>query len=64
MAETHNFKEGDVVRLKSGGPLMTVLKVTDLLISCIWFAKNDEKDIQSIDLEPWTLEKYSGIPAA
>ena len=38
------FKIGDVVRLKSGGPAMTVTKVGDFgirtIIKCTWFAEN------------------------
>jgi uncharacterized protein YodC (DUF2158 family) len=32
-----NFKEGDVVQLKSGGPKMTVQKVTPQGLICVWF---------------------------
>lgn len=35
-----NIKLGDVVRLKSGGPMMTIYEMTDNRISCKWF---DEK---------------------
>jgi uncharacterized protein YodC (DUF2158 family) len=31
------FKEGDVVRLKSGGPNMTVETVDDDEVRCAWF---------------------------
>jgi uncharacterized protein YodC (DUF2158 family) len=32
------MKEGDVVRLKSGGPLMIIIsKVNDYLVECAWF---------------------------
>jgi uncharacterized protein YodC (DUF2158 family) len=38
------FKIGDIVRLKSGGPAMTVTKVDDFgirtIIKCTWFAEN------------------------
>ncbi len=36
MAET--FKPGDVVRLKSGGPQMTVSRVDNGRVLCEWFA--------------------------
>jgi uncharacterized protein YodC (DUF2158 family) len=49
MAKTP-FKVGDVVRLKSGGPPMTVTSIesgeaeTGYVIFCIWFnAKGNEK---------------------
>jgi uncharacterized protein YodC (DUF2158 family) len=44
------LKIGDVVRLKSGGPLMTVMTVGELRISgviearCIWFAGTKQFD--------------------
>ena len=35
---SEEFKAGDVVRLKSGGPKMTVVEVrNDGWISCLWF---------------------------
>jgi uncharacterized protein YodC (DUF2158 family) len=35
------FEIGDVVRLKSGGPLMTVIKLeSDGQVICQWFEKN------------------------
>ena len=37
------FKAGDVVQLKSGGPLMTVFEIDGNLASCRWFSGNDEK---------------------
>jgi len=33
----NNFREGDIVKLKSGGPPMTVGKVTEKYITCHWF---------------------------
>ena len=38
------FKVGDVVRLKSGGPKMTVVEAKeDDSIECQWFASNEPK---------------------
>lgn len=31
------MQPGDVVRLKSGGPQMTVTRVTGTEVDCIWF---------------------------
>jgi uncharacterized protein YodC (DUF2158 family) len=38
-----NFKAGDVVQLKSGGPLMTIKEVGEFAgynqgVRCVWFA--------------------------
>ena len=39
------FKIGDVVQLKSGGPQMTVMKIEDSEVTCLWFnAKQEEKN--------------------
>ncbi len=35
------FKVGDVVRLKSGGPLMTIESIKDEDLNCIWFVNNE-----------------------
>ncbi|HEA3202715.1 TPA: DUF2158 domain-containing protein [Aeromonas veronii] len=32
-----DFKVGDVVSLRSGGPLMTILGIRDFNAECIWF---------------------------
>ncbi len=36
------MKVGDVVQLKSGGPLMTVSDIEDEDVYCNWFDKNDK----------------------
>jgi len=36
------FQTGDVVRLRSGGPEMTVSKLTDVGIVCRWFPRNED----------------------
>jgi uncharacterized protein YodC (DUF2158 family) len=36
------FKVGDVVQLKSGGPLMTVGEVEGEQVTCEWFADKSE----------------------
>ena len=38
-----NFKKGDVVWLKSGGPRMTVnYKTANGSLSCVWFDENNK----------------------
>ena len=44
MTDTGTFKVGDVVRLKSGGPAMTVGKIIDdpndpRPVCCLWFTE-------------------------
>jgi uncharacterized protein YodC (DUF2158 family) len=39
------FMVGDVVRLKSGGPKMTVVEATgDGWVTCVWFNPDGKKD--------------------
>ncbi len=51
------FKVGDTVRLKSGGPVMTVKEVDDQAdeVHCQWFVDEESKfDCYPTDsLEPW-----------
>jgi uncharacterized protein YodC (DUF2158 family) len=37
------YKPGEQVMLQSGGPYMTVERVTGDQISCVWFFENDLK---------------------
>lgn len=46
LSDTAEFKPGDVVRLKSGGPKMTVEFVRGNEVNCIWFGS--EKDVHRI----------------
>ena len=39
--ETHEFELGDVVRLKSGGPKMTVGYIHEIEVVCTWFDTQD-----------------------
>ena len=36
-ASSQKLKIGDVVKLKSGGPTMTVIRVEDEDVYCMWF---------------------------
>ncbi len=44
MSKKPKFKPGDTVKLKSGGPDMTVLKLLDSMVTCVWFNKGDVKE--------------------
>ncbi|HEX4302094.1 MAG TPA: DUF2158 domain-containing protein [Rhizomicrobium sp.] len=53
-----NFNEGDTVRLKSGGPLMTVTSTDRLddgstLVYCVWF--DDKKAEKTSQFRAGTL---------
>jgi uncharacterized protein YodC (DUF2158 family) len=34
---THNFKTGDIVKLKSGSPDMTIIEISDDFVYCTWY---------------------------
>lgn len=45
------FKEGDVVKVKSGGPPMTVESVNaDGSYTCVWFDKDGKKRVPAKDV--------------
>lgn len=43
------FEVGDLVQLKSGGPTMTVLAVSDAWVACAWFGR-EKSDAFSLTL--------------
>ena len=52
------LKTGDIVRLKSGGPAMTVDKVNNSKISCVWFK---EEHLKNAIFRKDTLERYDAV---
>jgi uncharacterized protein YodC (DUF2158 family) len=48
------FKPGDNVRVKSGGPLMTIQKIGVEFANCTWFDENN--DVQTESFRPEVLE--------
>ena len=55
MSAQVEFSKGDTVRLKSGGPLMTVQVCSQNLVYCVWF--DDEATRKEGSFESRTLEK-------
>lgn len=51
MDETTPFDMGDTVRLKFGGPLMTVLSITGQECCCMWFGEGAKLEHGSFELE-------------
>lgn len=39
---SNQFKAGDVVRLNSGGPIMTIQEVEGDQVFCVWFDKTKQ----------------------
>lgn len=56
------FIKGDVVRLKSGGPKMTVLSVKTAALSCQWFDRNGKMHKSDFDVE--MVDKFVKAPPA
>ena len=56
-----DFKKGDLVRLRSGGPVMTVHSADySDTIQCTWFDAKQARQLQSFDQE--TLDKFQPGP--
>lgn len=51
-----SFKSGDLVKLKSGGPVMTVDNIVHRTVNCIWF---EGKDIKGYSFGIDTIEIYT-----
>jgi uncharacterized protein YodC (DUF2158 family) len=56
------FKPGDIVQLKSGGPIMTVLETSEIGVSTAWFAygKCKRTHIEAQALKAATAPDKSG----
>jgi uncharacterized protein YodC (DUF2158 family) len=54
-----DFKPGDTVRLKSGGPLMTIAHVRPDEVWCEWF--DDKEAPQSKGFKPTSLVEDDGV---
>lgn len=52
------FAPGDVVRLKSGGPLMTVSEVGTVAVCCDWFASPDYSNVVRETFKPEVLKHH------
>ena len=37
------FSQGDVVQLKSGGPKMTIAKLSENQAECVWFVSDEQR---------------------
>lgn len=53
---TNPFSVGDVVRLKSGSPDMTVVNFQEDKIKCVWSVPEDPNGMRYNDFPPATLE--------
>jgi uncharacterized protein YodC (DUF2158 family) len=62
------FKPGDVVRLKAGGPAMTVERSeTSMFVACAWFTRDGEfhrEVVAEVILVPATPDAWEPEPPA
>jgi uncharacterized protein YodC (DUF2158 family) len=47
------FQPGEIVQLKSGGPLLTVVKVEDKRITCMWYAQEQGEFRTQVFEQAW-----------
>jgi len=57
-----DFTKGGLVRLKSGGPKMTILSVKETALSCQWFDRNGKMHTADFDIE--MVETFVKAPPA
>lgn len=48
MPKTTSFKAGELVKLKSGGPTMTVESIKGNIVKCIWYSGHGSFDEVSV----------------
>ncbi len=53
----NDLKKGDVVKLNSGGPKMTIFKIEGDFVSCHWFDKNDVHQSTKFSYEALTKQE-------
>jgi uncharacterized protein YodC (DUF2158 family) len=53
---TDEFRVGDTVQLKSGGPIMTVEALLGVDIFCAWF--DEQKQLQREEFDSALLKKF------
>jgi uncharacterized protein YodC (DUF2158 family) len=51
------FEVGDTVRLKSGGPLMTVARLEAGAVVCGWFCQSDDSEPKTTTFPAEMLEQ-------
>ena len=49
------FEPGNIVQIKSGGPIMTVVSVGDSGVHCLWYGETTD-DIRTATLPPVVLD--------
>ena len=52
----NSFEPGDLVRLRSGGPAMTVDSVMGNQVDCFWTGVDDEVNVESFPID--VLQKF------
>jgi uncharacterized protein YodC (DUF2158 family) len=51
-----NFEPGDIVQIKSGGPIMTVTQISAKDVTCLWFSEQ-AGDVRTATVPMIALEK-------
>jgi len=52
-----SFVKGDIVKLKTGGPEMTVKSVDSTGVHCVWFFNEEKGSAQSLTVTAGLLRK-------